>query len=218
MAMQRPLSESHQRGAPSRARTEGTKVSTLRAHGLDGFVARSSGETVGVVVGLSIVVRLPERPFRRQFRIIPLEALESVSESERELTMSPPIEPHAFPWHRSLRRLGEGWRADLSLDVPLMNADYWLAHCHGFLVNAPNQDVGVVDDVLFDPTGCPEKLLVRTGGFRGRTVSLPVAEVLEIIPELRTIGVARDPERLGETGRPQLRPGPWPTYLAPPAR
>jgi hypothetical protein len=155
----------------------------------------------GEVEGLSVVVRLPERPFRRQFRIVPVEAIESISESERELTISPPIEPHGFPWHHSLRRLDNGWRADLSIDVPLMDAHYWLAHCQGFHVNAPNQDVGVVDDILFDGTGYSSELVVRTGGFRGRSVALPTAEVLEIIPELRTIGVQPDRDRFADWAR-----------------
>ena len=79
---------------------------------------------------------------------------------------------------------------DVSLDVPRMDADYWLVHCHGFHVNSPNEKVGVVDEVIFDARGNPETLLVRAGGFRGNTIALAIDEVIEIIPELKTLAIS----------------------------
>ena len=63
-----------------------------------------------------------------------------------------------------------------------MDAAYWLANCHGFLVNAPKTDVGVVDDVILDANGHAEALLVRAGGFRGRDLRLAVEDIVEIVP------------------------------------
>ncbi len=168
-----------------------------QAHELEGSVARLSDERIGIVEGVSLVVRMPEG----QLRALPVEAVERFSAGEQEVTIRTSIEPHGFPRHRSLRRLGDRWRVDVSLDVPRMDADYWLVHCHGFHVNSPNEKVGVVDEVIFDARGYPETLLVRAGGFRGQTFALAIDEVIEIIPELRTIGIQGDVEGAHESKR-----------------
>jgi hypothetical protein len=191
--MTQPLSQSLPVSRPRPARPSPQEKEKSRSLGrlgqrLRGLVVRWPEKMAGVVEGVSLVVRVPEG----QLRIVPLEALEGVFESAGEVSLRASIEPHSFPRHRSLRRMDGGWRVDVSVDVPTMDADYWLAHCGGFLVNAPNKDMGVVEDVLFEPGGKPETLLVRTGGLRGRTVALGVTEVVEIVPERRTIGIERD--------------------------
>jgi hypothetical protein len=184
-----------QRGALSGLLTEPTGVSVKDALlWLRGFKARWAGQGAGTIEGVSLVVRVPDG----QLRIVPLESVERVADPEREVAFKPSVEPHGFPRHRSLRRLDEGWRVDVSLDVPLMDADYWLARCHGFLVNAPGADVGVVDDVLYARGGEPSTLLIRTSGLRGQIVEVSTSAVVEIVPELKTLCIERGLERFPE--------------------
>jgi hypothetical protein len=159
---------------------------------LAGFAARSSDGEVGVVEGVSLIVRsqTPEAGLR----IVPLEAIADLSPDERTISLAASVEPHSFPRHRSVRRLGDKWRVDLTLDAPRMDPEYWLAHCHGFLVNSPTADIGVVDEVMLDAGGQPEALLVRAGGFRGRELVVAVEDVVEIVPQAKVIGVRSLPE------------------------
>jgi hypothetical protein len=144
------------------------------------------------VEGVSLIVRsqTPEAGLR----IVPLEAIADLSTDQRTISLDASVEPHRVPRHRSVRRLGNKWRVDLTLDAPRMDPDYWLAHCHGFLVNSPTADIDVIDEVMLGPGGQPEALLVRAGGFRGHELVLAVEDVVEIVPEARAIGVRGLPE------------------------
>jgi hypothetical protein len=164
---------------------------------LAGFAARSSDGEVGVVEGVSLIVRsqTPEAGLR----IVPLEAIADLSPDERTISLAASVEPHSFPRHRSVRRLGDKWRVDLTLDAPRMDPEYWLAHCRGFLVNSPRAYIGVVDEVMVNPGGQPEALLVRAGCLRLRDVIFAVEDVVEIVPQAKVIGVrglpvAHEPE------------------------
>jgi hypothetical protein len=164
-------------------RNDGPDGPSRLSQRLQGFNARTSDETIGVIEGVSLAVRGTEG----QLRFVPVEGIKEVAERDREVRLRPSVEPHGLPRHRSIRRFEGRWRVDVSVDVPRMEADYWLAHCRGFLVNAPGEDVGVVDDLLLDAGGRPETLVVRTRGIRGRMLEIPTSEVVEIVPELRTI-------------------------------
>lgn len=169
-----------------------TDVSLPELGELAGFVARSSDGELGVVEGVSLVVR--SQTGEAGLRIVPLEAVAELSWDDRTISLEASVEPRHIPRHRSVRRLGDKWRVDLTLDSPTLDPEYWLAHCQGFLVNSATAGIGVVDEVLLDPAGQPEGLLVRVGGFRGRDVVLALEDVLEIVPEARVIGVCGLPE------------------------
>jgi hypothetical protein len=178
---------------------------------LSGFVASSPEDELGVVEGVSLVVL--SQTDAGGVRIVPIEAVTDFSRDQRTISLEPPIEPRRIPRLRSLRRLGNKWRVDLALDAAPMNADYWLAHCHGFLVNAPVVDVGVVDDVILDAYGHAEALLVRAGGFRGRDLLLAVDDIVEIVPEDKLIGVRTLPDtrkpKAGRAGALVSHACPW---------
>ena len=56
--------------------------------------------------------------------------------------------------------------------------DYWLRNCQGFRVYTDTKRIGVVQDVVIDPTSmAPASLLVRTGIFRLGVTVIPVEAV-----------------------------------------
>src|SRR5213593_2682647 len=60
---------------------------------------------------------------------------------------------------------------------------YWLCRCEGFRVEAPEGRVGLVDGVRFRTRlDRPDVLLVRVGRLRHRLLSVPVAEIAELLP------------------------------------
>jgi hypothetical protein len=167
------------------------------AQRLGGFKARWPDETSGVVEGVSLVVRVPHG----QLRVVPVEAVDRIAEPQREVALRPAVEPHGFPRHRSLRRLDGRWRVELGVEAPVLEAGYWLARCERFLVGAPGAEVGVVEAVLFADSGVPQTLLVRANGPGAQLVEVSADEVVEIVPERRTLALESDLER------PEAEPG-----------
>ena len=56
--------------------------------------------------------------------------------------------------------------------------DYWLRNCQGFRVYTDTKRIGVVQDVVIDPTSmAPASLLVRTGILRLGVRIIPVAAI-----------------------------------------
>jgi hypothetical protein len=101
---------------------------------------------------------------------VPLEAIADLSTEERTISLEASVEPHRVPRHRSVRRLANKWRVDLTLDAPPMDPEYWLGHCHGFLVNSPTADIGVIDGVMLGAAveswleiAVPRRLVPRAG-------------------------------------------------------
>jgi hypothetical protein len=84
-------------------------------------------------------------------------------------------------------------------DLWRRGAEELLRHSHGFLVDAPDEEVGVVDDVVVDAQGHPTALLVSCGWFGRRREAVPVADVDEIYPRLRRIQVRRQAAADGAT-------------------
>jgi uncharacterized protein YrrD len=91
----------------------------------------------------------------------------------------------------------------IEVDVDLRGAnldpEYWLANCHGFLVDSElGRDIGVVEDVVLEPSsGRAFTLVVASGWFGRRLRTIPVVDVQRIIPSEERL-VVRDPERLGD--------------------
>jgi sporulation protein YlmC with PRC-barrel domain len=98
-------------------------------------------------------------------------------------------------------RRGQGWLIEFELDLRGANLDpeYWLSNCHGFLVDSElGKEIGVVDDVELEPaSGRAVALVVASGWFGRRLRTIPVSDVLRIIPSEERL-VVRDPERLDD--------------------
>jgi hypothetical protein len=88
---------------------------------------------------------------------------------------------------------------------------WWLANCHGFLVDdEAEQPIGVVDDVLLNHVGKHPCALVVVQGWGRRWLIVPVDAVTKITPAERRLTVVRS---TGLDGWPQLgrhQPA-WPT-------
>lgn len=83
---------------------------------------------------------------------------------------------------------------------------WWLANCHGFLVDdEAEQPIGVVDDVLLDHVGKGPCALVVVQGWGGRWLIVPVDAVTKIVPAERRLTVVRptDPNGWPQIGRHQ---------------
>ena len=67
------------------------------------------------------------------------------------------------------------------------DANYWLSHCEGYLVETPNGRIGTVENVRFGKRlDRPDELLVRQGTIRRHLVWIATDEVAVINPrELR---------------------------------
>lgn len=67
--------------------------------------------------------------------------------------------------------------------------DYWLRHCHGFLVDSlEGEELGVVEDVRIDPQlGGIVSLEVAGGWFGRRRCLLAVTDVLAVEPGARRL-------------------------------
>jgi hypothetical protein len=78
-----------------------------------------------------------------------------------------------------------------------LDTDYWLGHCQGFRVDAPEGHVGRVDDVLFgSQLERPDALLVRSGVLGNHLVSAPVGEVAEITPRSEQLMLRHRPDEV----------------------
>lgn len=79
------------------------------------------------------------------------------------------------------------WQLELELDFDSTAlGEYWLAHCHGFLVDTlADEPVGVVDDLRVDPsTGAAASLEISSpvGWFRNRRFLFAAEDVRVILP------------------------------------
>lgn len=84
------------------------------------------------------------------------------------------------------------WLVVVHLRLPRVDPEYWLSNCHGFLVDSPAGEVGVIDDVYFGRRR-PRLLIVASRWF-GRSLSLvPVEEVIAIYPAEERIVLAVRP-------------------------
>jgi hypothetical protein len=73
-----------------------------------------------------------------------------------------------------------------------LDADYWLGNCHGFLVDSPSGEVGVVEDVYQGRRG--PRLLVVASGWFGRSLGLVrVEDVAAIYPDEERLVLGRTP-------------------------
>jgi len=81
-------------------------------------------------------------------------------------------------------------------DLTYWSHDYWLGHCEGFRVDAPDGRVGIVEAVLSDDDDEPTTLVVREGLFALRTIHVPVTEVSEVRPRAERIILSVTPEPL----------------------
>jgi hypothetical protein len=92
---------------------------------------------------------------------------------------------------RNHERLGtRAWTLEVELDFdPTALAEYWLSHCHAFLVEtSAGDDLGVVDDVRLDvTTGQAVAIEVSAGWFGRRRFTLPAARVSVILPHERRL-------------------------------
>jgi len=90
-----------------------------------------------------------------------------------------------------------GWQAELELGFdPTALGEYWLEHCHRFLVDTPSsQSVGVVDDVTVDPgIGKVASIEVSAGWCGRRRFTLPAESVQVILPLERRLLADIPPE------------------------
>ena len=80
-------------------------------------------------------------------------------------------------------------------DMKYWASDYWLGHCEGFRVDNEDGKLGLVDHIVGDEDE-PEELIVRSGLFVSRCVSVPVDAIRAIEPRSRRILVRTNGERL----------------------
>ena len=66
-------------------------------------------------------------------------------------------------------------------------------------MKSPDGRVGVVEAVSLTPEGAPFGLLVRTGLFGNRVLSVPAKDVARIVPQKQVILLASDPLRRNAT-------------------
>ena len=77
-----------------------------------------------------------------------------------------------------------------------LDPDYWPSRCEGFLVDAPDGEVGIVDEVVKDASGDSVDFLAVAGGWLGRKrFVLTTAEVEEIRPRQQRLRVRSAPSR-----------------------
>jgi uncharacterized protein YrrD len=88
---------------------------------------------------------------------------------------------------------------EVDLDEVNLDPEYWLGHCHGFLVDSESgEGVGVVDDVELAPGSDRAVVLVVASGWFGRRVRrIAVADVQAIIPSERRLIVTDAPRTPG---------------------
>ena len=70
---------------------------------------------------------------------------------------------------------------------------YWLAHCDGFRAHGPEGWIGTVMHIRTDDDGIATSLVVRTGLFRIRYLTVPAGDVDQVEPWRRTVVLGRDP-------------------------
>ena len=83
-----------------------------------------------------------------------------------------------------------------------LDADYWLRHCQGFLVDSESgAEVGVVDDVeLASDSDETVSLVVASGWFGRHTRKIAVADVLAILTSERRLIVSDNAARPRNAG------------------
>lgn len=95
------------------------------------------------------------------------------------------------------------WLVEVEVDLGGVNldAEYWLSHCHGFLVDSESgEGVGVVDDVELGSGSDRVVALVVASGWFGRHVrTIAVADVQAIVPNERRL-VVKDAARPAGAG------------------
>ena len=69
--------------------------------------------------------------------------------------------------------------------------DYWLSQCEGYRVESSGRRIGTVQTVRYGSRADrPDTLVARTGFLGRKTMMIPVAEVIEVIPREQRIVVA----------------------------
>lgn len=72
--------------------------------------------------------------------------------------------------------------------------NYWLGHCEGFWVDRPDGRLGVVEHVVYrSRVDRPDAVAVRRGLWRSQTVTVPVADVVEVRPSQSRLVVRSGP-------------------------
>jgi uncharacterized protein YrrD len=93
---------------------------------------------------------------------------------------------------------------EVEVDLEGVNLDpeYWLRHCHGFLVDSESgEGVGLVDDVEVAPGSDHAAALIVAAGRFGRHVqTIDVADVRAIVPSERRL-IVKDGARPARGGR-----------------
>jgi hypothetical protein len=88
------------------------------------------------------------------------------------------------------------WLVEVDIDLGGVNLDpeYWLRHCHSFLVDSESgQGVGVVDDVeLASGSDRATALVVASGWFGRHIQTIAVADVQAIVPSERRLVVKEE--------------------------
>ena len=88
-----------------------------------------------------------------------------------------------LPRSIALALSAEGGAARTSTEQ-LVDRAYWLAHCEGFGVDAPGGRIGVVDHVVpGSRADGPDSVSVASGLLRIHYTRLPVADVVEVLPD-----------------------------------
>jgi hypothetical protein len=150
---------------------------------------RKRGErSVGVMVGERVCVVLRARI-----------GAEDQTLPQLETSPSQPLRLVAGTSGRGQRRPEHQWVVELEVDLTgmILDAEYWLRSCHGFLVDSDlGHGVGVVVDVELTPDSNDATALVLTSGWFGREVfKVAVADVQAIVPGERRLLVKHDPQR-----------------------
>ena len=86
-------------------------------------------------------------------------------------------------------------------DVPREMFDYWLSESHQFLVDCPDCDLGVVDDVICREDGAVKELLVAVGPFGRELISVPAEEVVLVNPIGRRLLLRRAPREMSQPSK-----------------
>ena len=146
-------------------------LSALLLRGMHGGIVNSVGVSAAVK-------RLAQEPVR-------------VNELASRISARGHLDQLALVRRRSTRTedgpAGRVWHVELGLEFdPSALGEYWIANCHGFLVDTPaGVHVGVVDDVLVPVSSqhaAALEISVPAGLFRTHRFVLPVETVRAILP------------------------------------
>jgi hypothetical protein len=84
------------------------------------------------------------------------------------------------------------------IETPGFDTDYWLCRCEGFVVDTPEQWLGIVEWLVFRSRhDRPDALAIRTGHVLHRSVLIAVGDVETVLPEEGRITLAANPVTVG---------------------